>query len=76
MANKQQSQPNNPLRAMPNSVEAEQAVLGAIISDYDVAIDTVSNLTAEDFYLPAHRTIFECIRLLMAQNKPDRKSVV
>lgn len=70
MANKQQSQPNNPLRAMPNSVEAEQAVLGAIISDYDVAIDTVSNLTAEDFYLPAHRTIFECIRLLMAQNKP------
>lgn len=55
---------------MPNSPEAEQAVLGAILSDNEVAIDVVSNLEPDDFYVPTHRAVFREIRQLTKENKP------
>ncbi|MEG2561482.1 MAG: replicative DNA helicase [Clostridia bacterium] len=58
------------IKAMPVSVEAEQAVLAAIISDNEVAVRIVCNLSEDDFYSPAHREIFKQIKALMAQNKP------
>lgn len=73
MATKKDSAPNKSkllLQTLPNNIEAEQAVLGAVISDYDVAIDYVSNLAAEDFYLPAHQTVFASVQRLMRQSKP------
>lgn len=47
------------LKIPPNSVEAEQSVIGALLISPD-AWDTVSEiLTAEDFYRPEHRVIFQ-----------------
>lgn len=57
-------------RAMPCSLEAEQAVLGAIMSDNEVAIRIVSDLSADDFYAKNHKIIFEQIQKLSKENKP------
>jgi len=45
----------------PQSVEAEQAVLGAILIDNDAVHKAVDLLHEEDFYREAHRTIYRAI---------------
>ena len=54
----------------PHSVEAEQAVLGGVFLRPDSLYSVVDTLVAEDFYLPAHRIIFEAFRTLFNQNTP------
>jgi replicative DNA helicase len=58
--------------APPHSLEAEQSVLGAILlSDrtlYALTID--EGLKPEDFYRERHRTIYESILSLYADNEP------
>ncbi len=61
---------NGAIRSMPCSLEAEQAVLGAIISDNEVAIRIVSDLSEDDFYAKNHKTIFAQIQKLSKDNKP------
>lgn len=61
---------NSAVRSMPCSMEAEQAVLGAIISDNEVAIRIVSDLSEDDFYEKNHKTIFAQIQKLSKDNKP------
>jgi len=52
-------------REMPHSIEAEQALLGAILVNNE-AYDRVSEfLTAEHFYEPLHARIFEAIAHLV-----------
>ena len=48
-------------RTMPNSVESERAVLGAILLDEKAIFTTAEILTADDFYLEAHREIFRAM---------------
>src|SRR3569832_1051075 len=49
------------IRVPPHSVEAEQAVLGALMLD-NRAWDTIADrLVADDFYRRDHRLIFEAI---------------
>ena len=49
------------IKQMPISVEAEQAVLGAIIVKPD-SFDAIGGmLTADDFYLDDHKSIFNAI---------------
>ncbi len=56
-------------RTPPHSVEAEQSVLGGLMLDA-AAWDSVGDvLTAEDFYRPDHRLIFESIALLAGEGK-------
>ncbi len=51
-------------------VEAEQSVLGALLIDRD-AIATVSGIvTAQDFHVPAHRTIYAAILALWERKEP------
>lgn len=57
-----------PLREVPASVEAEQSVLGALMSDND-AIDRISHLKASHFYRYDHRLIFEAIQKLVIANR-------
>ena len=45
----------------PQSLEAEQAVLGSILIDSRVVADVVGILTPEDFFLQQNREIFETI---------------
>ncbi len=54
----------------PHSVEAEQAVLGGVFlkpESLDVIVDMLSD---EDFYLPAHKVIFEAFRDLSLKDAP------
>ncbi len=48
----------------PQSVEAEQAVLGAILLDSDVFISVLEYVSADDFYSRANQLIFEAMEEL------------
>ena len=50
-----------PINEPPHSLNAEQAVLGAILSDNRVLDDLSDIVRAQDFYNHANRTIFEAI---------------
>jgi replicative DNA helicase len=53
-------------KTLPNNLEAERSILGAILLD-DKAIYTVlESLKAEDFYLESHRRIFRKMTALTA----------
>jgi replicative DNA helicase len=62
--------PDGDVLTPPHSVEAEQSVLGALLIDttsWDQAADIVS---AEDFYRPDHRLIFEALAELTLGGRP------
>lgn len=48
-----------PMRQMPQNVEAEQGVLGGMMLSKDAIADVVERLKPDDFYRPAHRTIYD-----------------
>jgi len=57
-------------RIPPQSIEAEQSVLGGLLLD-NSAWDRVSDVVGEnDFYRADHRTIFQHIAQLVENNKP------
>ena len=59
-----------PLRVPPSNIQAEACVLGSMILS-EAAIGAVTDIvSAEDFYRPAHQTIFNAIRGLPAAGKP------
>lgn len=66
----------NPERIPPQSLDAEQAVLGAIMVEREL-IDTVSTiLTTADFYSPHHATIYDVMTALAFADAPiDKVSV-
>src|SRR5919109_747205 len=45
-------------RALPNSSEAERAILGATLLDNGLISQAIEQLRPEDFYVPSHRRIF------------------
>jgi replicative DNA helicase len=45
-------------RPLPNSAEAERAILGAIILDNALISQAIEQLKPEDFYVPSHRRVF------------------
>ena len=49
------------VRQMPQSLEAEQAVLGSILIDSRCLPDVVGIVRPEDFYLEQNREIYETI---------------
>ena len=60
---------SNVIRQMPVSVEAEQALLGAIIVNPD-AFNTVGGMIdAEDFYLKEHKHIYSALIKMFASSK-------
>ena len=48
-------------RQAPQSLEAEQAVLGSILIDSRCIADVIGLVKPEDFYLQQNREIFEAI---------------
>ena len=57
-------------RVPPQSVEAEQSVLGGLLLD-NTAWDRISDIvSAADFYRGDHRLIFQHIGSLIEQGKP------
>lgn len=53
-------------RQLPHSLDAERSVLGAVFIRQST-IDEASDLAVDDFFLPAHRDIFEVMRALTAR---------
>ncbi len=56
-------------RIPPQSIEAEQSVLGSMLIDNRAIADVVEILSADDFYREAHRLIFEAILALFGENE-------
>ncbi len=51
-------------RPLPNSPEAERAVLGSILLDNSLVAQAVELLDPDDFYVPSNRRIFKAMRVL------------
>lgn len=58
------------LKLLPQSVEAEEAVLGAILVNPMSLGRIVEFLTPESFYKPAHRIIYQAMLDLFKKNEP------
>ena len=54
----------------PQSIEAEEAILSAILIDNSTLLDVLEIVSPEDFYRSAHQNIFTAIRELFAANEP------
>lgn len=54
----------------PNSIDAEQACLGAALISKAAAGTVLAMLKAEDFFLEAHRKIFGCLGFLAEREEP------
>ena len=58
-----------PFRAAPHNLEAEQALLGAILVNNEAHDRVSSFLEAQHFYDPLHQQIFETLSKLIASGK-------
>lgn len=54
----------------PHSVEAEQSVLGGLMLDNDRWDDVATQISAQDFFISAHRTIYSHMQTLVEQGNP------
>ena len=71
MANKLITKPDNGmLKMLPQSVEAEEAVLGAILVNPASLGRIVEFLKPESFYKPAHKVIYEAVLDLFKKAEP------
>lgn len=57
-------------RAMPQNIEAEQAVLGAMLISEDAVSSVSQILKPADFYREDHRTIYESMTRLHVKSEP------
>ncbi|MGG4397327.1 replicative DNA helicase [Paenibacillus thiaminolyticus] len=57
-------------RIPPQNLEAEQAVLGAILLQSEALITAMERIQPEDFYDPAHQMIYEAMIELGEENQP------
>ena len=56
-------------KGLPQNIEAERCVLGAILLDSQLIDQAVEVLSPEDFYLGSHRTIFQHMVSLLESSK-------
>ncbi|MDA0654271.1 MAG: replicative DNA helicase [Proteobacteria bacterium] len=62
--------PDSPLyREPPHNLEAEQALLGAILVNNDVAARVAGFLEPEHFYLPVHGSIYDAATVLIERGQ-------
>jgi len=57
-------------RVPPQNMEAEQAVLGAILLNGDALITAMERITSDDFYRGSHQRIFEAMVELAEEDEP------
>ena len=57
-------------RVMPNSLEAEQSVIGSMIMDGEAVMAASEILTAEDFYHKQYGILFEAMLELFNDGQP------
>lgn len=57
-------------KMMPHSIEAEQSVLGSVLIDEEASINILGMLKHSDFYLEAHKIIFESMHNVFYKSLP------
>ncbi|MDL5154889.1 replicative DNA helicase [Actinomycetospora termitidis] len=57
-------------RQPPQDIAAEQSVLGAVLLSKDAIADVIELLKPDDFYRPAHQTVYECVLDLYGRGEP------
>ncbi|MER8156071.1 replicative DNA helicase [Streptomyces sp. NPDC094472] len=57
-------------RVPPQDLDAEQSVLGGMLLSKDAIADVVEVLKGNDFYRPAHETVYQAILDLYAKGEP------
>ena len=57
-------------RTLPNSLEAEQAVIGAMLMEKDAIMTASELLTAEDFFQPQYGVLFESMLEIFNEGRP------
>jgi replicative DNA helicase len=56
-------------RVPPHNIEAEESVLGSMLMSKDAIAEALELLREEDFYRPAHRTVFRTVLELYAKGQ-------
>ena len=54
----------------PHHLEAERSVLGAMLQSPEAVMLAMESLSAQDFFDPAHREIFDAMTAISAQSRP------
>ena len=54
----------------PHDIEAEQAVIGSMLTDKDAVVDSIEVLKSDDFYRQDNKTIYEAITNLYNRAEP------
>ncbi len=68
--NRQIQQDPSLQKVPPQSIEAEESILSAILIDTNSLLEVVEILKPEDFYKSAHQKIFSAITVLFAESEP------
>ncbi len=61
---------NSPIKTVPHSFEAEQAIIGGLLLNNEAWNDVAERVVERDFYHRAHRQIFATIELLSSEDIP------
>lgn len=57
-------------KTLPNNLEAERSILGAILLDDKAVLSVFEILKSQDFYLESHRRVFDKMLQLMNASRP------
>src|ERR1700712_3761159 len=57
-------------RQPPQDLIAEQSVLGGMLLSKDAIADVIEVLGPDDFYRPAHQTVYDCILDIYSRGEP------
>lgn len=58
------------MRSLPQSIEAEQMVLGSMIIDKHAIVRAAESLNAEDFYRDSHKVLFSSMVDMIQKDQP------
>ena len=56
------------MRSLPQSIEAEQSVIGSMIIDKSAIAKVLEKLKEDDFYRDGHKALYKAIRDMFAQD--------
>jgi replicative DNA helicase len=56
-------------KPLPSSTESERVILGAILLDNQLIAQAIENLSADDFYAPMHRRVFNAMTSLFERGE-------
>ncbi len=68
--NQREAGPTDGHRIPPHDLEAEKAVLSALLLDNDAIHSVYTEVIPEDFYHPAHRQLYQSMLTLQDSNQP------